>query len=68
MIEGLEWSSSVKQSAHPVHGCTTWTLAPPPTALTQGTNYIPSHIIHTSVTAETLTDTLNYALESNMNM
>ena len=44
------------------------TTLPSPTAPQQGANYIPSHIIHTSVTAETLTDTLDYALESNMNM
>ena len=34
----------------------------------QGANYIPPHIIHTNVTSEMLDDTLNYALESNMNM
>jgi hypothetical protein len=35
---------------------------------TQGANLIPSHIIHTNVTADMLTDTLKYALDSNMNM
>lgn len=38
------------------------------TDASQGANLIPSHIIHTNVTAQMLTDTLQYALDSNMNM
>jgi hypothetical protein len=34
----------------------------------QGANYIPSHIIHTKASNQILNDTLQYALESNMNM
>lgn len=36
--------------------------------LLQGANYIPSHIVHTNVSTQMLNDTLEYALESNMNM
>jgi hypothetical protein len=36
--------------------------------LLQGANYIPSHIVHTNASTQMLNDTLQYALESNMNM
>jgi hypothetical protein len=39
-----------------------------PAAYLQGANYIPSHIVHTNVSSQMLNDTLQYALESNMNM
>lgn len=39
-----------------------------PVAALQGANYIPSHIVHTNVSSQMLNDTLQYALESNMNM